>query len=199
MLLKKSELEAIHSGQISVVYRRWKRPTVKTGGTLKTSIGLLSIDRVTQIDRSAVTVSLARQAGFSSRAELLELLDQREGDIYQINIHYAGADPRIALRESRKVSKTDLLELQKRLDRLDGASKEGPWTRRVLGVLKEHPHQAAVDLAALTGFEKDWLKTNIRKLKNLGLTISHQPGYELSPRGKVVYEKLQKLDQPFGA
>jgi hypothetical protein len=41
------------------------------------------------------------------------------------------------------------------------------------------------DEAKKTGFEKAWLKINIRKLKNLGLTISHNPGYTLSPRGKA--------------
>ena len=58
-------------------------------------------------------------------------------------------------------------------------------------VIKEHPMMPAAQLAYETGFEKDWLKTNVRKLKNLGLTISHQPGYTLSPRGLVVLERLQ--------
>lgn len=49
-----------------------------------------------------------------------------------------------------------------------------------------------MDLAAITGFEKIWLKLNIRKLKNLGLTISHEIGYELSPLGKLYLKKATK-------
>jgi hypothetical protein len=46
--------------------------------------------------------------------------------------------------------------------------------------------QPAATIARQIGFEKDWLKINIRKLKNLDLTISHDPGYTLSPRGVAV-------------
>ena len=33
-------------------------------------------------------------------------------------------------------------------------------------------------------------KTDVRKLKKLGLTISHDVGYELSPRGRAVLQRL---------
>ncbi|WP_294276703.1 hypothetical protein [uncultured Chryseobacterium sp.] len=42
----------------------------------------------------------------------------------------------------------------------------------------------------MTGFEKEWLKLNIRKLKNMGLTISHTVGYEISPLGSEYLKKL---------
>lgn len=42
----------------------------------------------------------------------------------------------------------------------------------------------------MTGFEKEWLKLNIRKLKNLGLTISHNGGYELPLLGSEYLTKL---------
>ena len=32
----------------------------------------------------------------------------------------------------------------------------------------------------------------MRKLKNLGLTISHEPGYELSPREKPTLRHLKR-------
>lgn len=34
------------------------------------------------------------------------------------------------------------------------------------------------------------LKLNIRKLKNLGLTISLGTGYQISPRGKALIAKI---------
>ncbi|GAA4173979.1 hypothetical protein GCM10022218_17670 [Sphingobacterium ginsenosidimutans] len=44
-------------------------------------------------------------------------------------------------------------------------------------------------------FEKEWLKLNIRKLKNLGLTISHTVGYEISPLGERFIQLLEAEEQ----
>ena len=38
--------------------------------------------------------------------------------------------------------------------------------------------------------EKDWLKIHIRKLKNLGFTISHEVGYSISVRGESLIKLL---------
>ena len=38
MLLKRAALEAIREGRVSLVFRKWRRPTVKAGGSLKTAI-----------------------------------------------------------------------------------------------------------------------------------------------------------------
>ena len=35
-------------------------------------------------------------------------------------------------------------------------------------------------------------KANVRKLKNLGLTVSHHPGYTLSPRGETMLRHLPR-------
>lgn len=190
MLLTQTELHAIKTGAQTRVYRRWKRPSVKTGGTLKTSIGLLAIKRVTVIDYSLLTVRDAKAAGHDSLTSLVAILNEREGDLYRIDVRYAGADPRIKLRENDRLKPLDLEAILAALARLDKASKAGPWTWKILRAVEKHPHVAAVTLAEKTGYEKEWLKLNVRKLKNLGLTISHEPGYELSPRGKAVMRHL---------
>lgn len=59
-----------------------------------------------------------------------------------------------------------------------------------------HPELAAADLAALLGVEKEWLKPNIRKLKNLGLTESLHPGYRLSPRGRALLAAIKTDARP---
>ena len=41
MLIRRDVLEAIERGEISLQFRRWSRPTVKPGGTLKTRLGIL--------------------------------------------------------------------------------------------------------------------------------------------------------------
>ncbi len=193
MLLKKSELEAIASGRVSVVFRRWRRPSVKTGGSLRTAIGLLAIDRVIEVRRSDLSENDAANAGYSSLLKLLEALDAHDsGSLYRIEVRFVGADPRIRLRENDALSKAELLEIHDKLESFDSASRLGDWTLKVLGAIRRYPCVAAAELSKHTGFEKVWLKRNIRRLKDLGLTISHEIGYELSPRGKVVVEYLEK-------
>ena len=40
------------------------------------------------------------------------------------------------------------------------------------------------------GYSPPKTKEQVRKLKTLGLTISHSPGYELSPRGRALLDAL---------
>ncbi len=190
MLIRKPILDLIQSGEVTLAFRRWKKPTVQQGGTLKTAVGVLAIERVKKIAVRDITAADARRAGFDNREALLAELGQREGNIYRIALKYIGADPRVALRQLDDLSDDELAAITARLDRLDAASRVGPWTRKVLRAIKRHPMLPAVKLAETTGFEKDWLKTNVRKLKNLGLTVSHHPGYTLSPRGKAVLAVL---------
>lgn len=194
MLLKNAELDAIKAGDMSLVFRRWRKPSAKTGGSLKTKIGVLSIVDVKKIERSKITPRDAAKAGFASAAELLNMLDAHDGDFYRIEVRFAGPDPRIALRENDRISSTEMAQIRTRLARLDAASREGPWTKQFLQLIARHPNVAAVTLAKKAGHERAWFKLNVRKLKNLGLTISHSPGYELSPRGKAVLRLLRKED-----
>lgn len=191
MLLTNAELAAIQSGDVTLVFRRWKRPTVKSGSSLRTAIGVLAIESVAKMERSQIAVGDAAKAGYRSLSDLLGNLDSREGEIYRIEIRFAGADPRIELRENDRIGESDLHEIRARLARLDASSKLGAWTVSVLEAIDEHPRVAAAELSVYTGFEKAWLKENVRKLKNLGLTISHQSGYELSPRGRTVLRHLE--------
>lgn len=182
-------LDRIVSGEIDVAYRRWKRPTVATGRSLRTAVGMLAIDSVDRTTLSAITADEACRAGFDSKAALLRELSQRtDGDLYRIALHFAGSDPRVELRESADLTDDDVAELERRLARLDKASKRGPWTGQVLRILAERPHVRAEDLAADLGLDKPTFKNDVRKLKALGLTISHSPGYELSPRGLALLD-----------
>jgi len=98
MLFKKQILDKIATGQVTLAFRRWKRPTVKAGGSLKTSIGVLLITSVQTIDESEVRLQSARKAGFDSLKELFESLGNREGEFYRIEFERTRDDPRIALR-----------------------------------------------------------------------------------------------------
>ena len=51
----------------------------------------------------------------------------------------------------------------------------------------------AADLAASVGRETQPFKLDVRKLKGLGLTLSLEVGYRLSPRGEAF---LRRSDRP---
>lgn len=192
MLLTRKALDEIVAGEIDIVFRRWKRPTVKTGGSLRTAVGMLSIRSVDKISLSSISVPDAQRAGYRTKSALLDELSQRSGDVYRIELTYAGADPRIELRENTDLSPEDLDMLRDRLDAMDRRSDRGPWTRSTLELLAQHPGVRAQDLADRVGIEKHRFKTDVRKLKGLGLTISHSPGYELSPRGRALLGSIDE-------
>ncbi len=191
MLLRTAVLERIVRGEISLVFRRWRRPTVRTGGSLRTALGVLRIIEVAAVEESDLSDADAAAAGYASRAALLDDLGPRAGQLYRIEVEYGGADPRIALGRQDELSAADADDLLRRLGRLDARSPTGPWTRRVLAEIEARPGVAARVLAERLGGEKDWLKPQVRKLKNLGLTVSLPVGYELSPRGRIALQWLR--------
>ncbi len=188
MLFKQHIPDGIAAGRVTLAFRRWRRPSVKAGGTLHTAAGLLSIDDVAPCSNASLTDAHARAAGFDDlRALRADLTGKRDGPLYRIAFHLLGADPRLALRDDDKLSADQRTALLGKLARLD---KAGAWTRATLQVIAEHEGRRAGDLAELLGRDKDCLKLHIRKLKNLGLTESLGTGYRISPRGKVALHAL---------
>jgi len=185
MLLRRPVLDRIVAGEVDLVFRRWKRPTVKTGGTLRTPAGMLEIVEVRRVDADSITDDEAGRAGLDL-ADLLAFLNAKtEGYVYMVRLGSVRPDPRVALREDADLSAEDIVALTGRLDRLDRVSKRGPWTREFLRLLYDNPDVRAQDLADRLGLDKTVFKNDVRKLKALGLTISHSPGYEVSPRGRA--------------
>ena len=92
MLLRQETLQGLAEGTVTLAFRRWKRPTVKAGGTLLTSIGQLSIGAVDVVDLEEIDEDGARAAGFDDLATLrAELLKRREGSVYRIALRLAYA------------------------------------------------------------------------------------------------------------
>jgi len=185
VLIRRKDLDQIVAGRIDLAFRRWKRPTVKTGGTLRTVVGVLAIHAVDAVAEADITPAQARRAGFASRDALLARLDGRSGQLYRVRLSWAEEDPRVQLRGRADLSDEEREEIGARLARYDAASRAGPWTYWTLDLIREHPATLAADLAAEASWEKAWFKTNVRKLKNLGLTESLKVGYRLSPRGEA--------------
>jgi hypothetical protein len=166
--------EGIASGEVDLAFRRWRRPTVKAGGTLRTPVGVLAIDGVDPIEPGDITDAEARRAGHEGREEVLTRL-RPDGTLYRIRFHLAGPDPRIALRERTEIDAAERARIDERY----------PWAREVLRLIADQPATLAADLAAQQGREKLPFKRDVRKLKELGLTESLPTGYRLSPRGRA--------------
>jgi hypothetical protein len=192
MIFRQKFLDGIRAGVVTVAFRRWRRPSVKGGGTLLTAVGQLDITSVSRVALDRISTADARRAGYDTREALLADLNARtEGEVYRIELGSIRADPRIVLRESPPEDHTALAELTRRLHRLDARAGGSPWTQRVLEVLRTHPGVRAGDLCKMVGQEKQPFKINVRKLKTLGLTESLEIGYRLSPRGAALLESLR--------
>jgi hypothetical protein len=192
MLFRPDALDRIRDGRISVVFRKWDRARVRTGTRLRTMIGVIEVRAVAPIAR--VTAADARAAGYPTAAAATADLPDKPGDVYRIEVAYAGADPRIALRSSTDLSADDLAALTAKLNRMDATSPRGPWTRRVLSLIADRPAVRAGDLWAGLGYP-DMLtfKRDVRRLKELGLTESLPAGYRLSPRGEALRARLPSV------
>src|ERR1700710_2471971 len=133
MLLPDVVAHGIVDGTVRRVYRRWDVPRAKPGGTQVTRFGMVAIDTVREIpDVSQLTEADALACGEKNLASLVKWLMKRPADrIFEVTVHYAGEDPRLALRVQLP-DQDDLLRIDGALDRLDAAKATGPWTRFVL-------------------------------------------------------------------
>jgi hypothetical protein len=166
-------------------------------GRQRTPIGELAVDAVDPVEAADLTEADARAAGYRDRAELLAEVDRHghaDGTLYRITLHLAGPDPRLALRERAEVTDDEWAAISARLARLDKASRHGPWTATTLRLIAERPEVRAPDLAASLGRETQPFKTDVRKLKEMGLTESLGVGYRISPRGRTVLARLDVAD-----
>ncbi|WOC12555.1 ASCH domain-containing protein [Gordonia sp. MP11Mi] len=202
MLISKAVAEGIREGRITCQFRRWDAPRVKVGGTQLTPAGVIRFTRVARVsDVGRISDRSARAAGMRNAEALRKALSptptraptargSRGGDtVYRITLEWAGADPRIALRESIPDA-DDLEAIAAKLARLDRRSS-GPWTRDILEWIRDNPRVVSKELAALRDLDLLPMKVDIRKLKSLGLTISHDVGYEISPRGAAYLDWLE--------
>jgi hypothetical protein len=179
VLFRPADLEGIAAGRITLAFRRWERPRVLQGSKLRTPIGVLEIDSVEVVERP--TDEDARAAGYESGDAVLAAFPKRKGDFYRIALHLAGPDPRVALRETPPDDAV-----------FAALERMGDWTYEVLQAIADHPGLRAPDLAASFGRETLPFKRDVRKLKELGLTISLEVGYKLSTRGQVTLSSRPK-------
>ncbi len=201
VLISRTVAEGIRAGRIRTQYRRWDAPRVRVGGQQLTPAGIVEFTRVTRVnDLSRLTDTAARAAGMRDAAALRRALaprDRPRGErgsrggayVYRVHLRWVGEDPRIALREQIP-DEAGLVEIATQLRRLD-ARRTGAWTTGILTWIRANPRVVSTVLAAERGVEVLPMKADIRKLKALGLTISHDVGYEISPRGRAYLDWVQ--------
>jgi hypothetical protein len=191
LLFKQSSLDKIVRKEVTLAFRRWKQPTVKAGGRVRTASGVVLIGGITIADASGLTEKDATAAGFPTLGALQEMLGPDDGTpVYRIELNGLEADERVALRGDALLSDEDWHALTQRFARWD---KTAPgYFPSILQAIGAHPEVRAAALAAKAGVETLKFKRDVRKLKELGLTESLEVGYRLSPRGEAVLEKLRE-------
>lgn len=175
-------------GSIDVCFRRWRQRQVVAGHHYRSLIGFVQVDEIEVVDVDDITDLDVRRAGYATRDALLaDLRPPAEGTtLYRVVLRRVDReDERAVLASTAELSPEDHAAIAARLDRLDRASKIGPWTMDVLRAIESRPAVRAADLAASFGRETQPFKLDVRKLKGLGLTLSLEVGYRLSPRGEA--------------
>jgi hypothetical protein len=179
--------EPVARGEVTVTFRRWKRRQAVAGNRYRTPRAIIEADAVDVVTVDDITDADARAGGYDDRSSLIaDLRGTPDLDLYRIRFHVVDEpDPRSELAADAMLTEVDRADIDRRLDRLDRASSHGDWTRETLRLIERRPATRAGDLADEVGRERLPFKTDVRKLKNLGLTISLGVGYELSPRGQA--------------
>jgi hypothetical protein len=187
VLLNRATADGIADGSITLVLRRWDKPRAKAGGTQRTPAGTIRIDEVVEKPGDyRVSKAQARAAGYTDAAAAHKELDRRPAEhVYLIKVSYVAPDERPALAADDTLAEGDAAVISERLARFDAASASGPWTRRYLEMVRDNEAVRAPDLAAGEGLDVPRFKRRVRQLKTLGLTISLDVGYRISPRGKA--------------
>ena len=188
LLFKKPFWEGLQSGAITLTFRRWQKPHVKPRGRYRCHpIGVLEVDAIDLVAIASITAHDAQRAGFPSRDALVAYLAElgpvdESTTVYRVELHHGGDGDRVELALEDKLSADDIEEIRTKLARLD---RGRPWTAKTLAIIDKHPRVAASQLAVKLKRETQPFKTDVRKLKKLGLTQSFEVGYEISPRGRA--------------
>jgi hypothetical protein len=179
--------DGIHSGAIVLAFRRWKRSQVVAGRRYRTGTDMVEVESVEVVEPSAVDAAQAREAGYASVGELLaDLRGDPASPVYRIRLRrIGGPDPRDELARAATLTEADAAAITAKLARMDRSSSRGPWTGAVLALIADRPGVVSTVLAEAMGWERQVFKLRVRRLKELGLTVSLEVGYRLSPRGEA--------------
>ncbi len=191
MLFKTEFIPGIIDGTITLTFRNWKRPQARAGGRYRFGPDdVLFVDAVTRVRAGTVSDAEAQRSGFASAEALrAELRATKSTSVYRIAFHdERSRDTRAQAAQDDRLTVDDIELILARLARMD---RNGAWTGPTLELIAKRPGIVSTELAKQLGQDRAVFKTNVRKLKALGLTISLEIGYEPSPRGVAYLESLR--------
>ena len=185
LMFTSEDHERVANGDITVTWRLWKYAHVKAGKVYATNFpfgGSIVVEDVREVPAGEITDADALEVGQPDASSLIEYARSHTGRevssetlLYRVRFHFDPLDP--------PKPEYSLDEVAKRLDRLDKASRTGPWTLSTLRLIEENPGVVSRELAPQMDMARADFKLNVRKLKALGLTLSLTVGYELTELG----------------
>ena len=185
--------DGIHDGRITLAFRRWRRCQVVAGHHYRTGLDMVEAVVVDMVNPTRIGRSDAKDAGYASVGDLLaDLRGDERAPLYRIRFRRLGhADPRDMLAARTDETEQELAALAARLARMDRSGPHGAWTTAVLAQIADHPATVSTVLAEALGWQRQDFKLQVRRLKELGLTISLDVGYRLSPRGAAYLARVR--------
>jgi hypothetical protein len=184
---RREDRERVARGEITVTFRLWRSAHVKAGKAYPTGFGTIHVDDVQVIPAALVSAEDVAPSGCASVQAIWELAGEptqtrvlSDTLLHRVQFRFMGN----AAPSSAVALETDMDRLRERLQKMDRLSSRGAWTLKTLRLIESGPGVPARLLAAELGYETQDFKANVRKLKGLGLTISHEVGYELSDLGR---------------
>ena len=89
MLFKSDFHDRIRGGEIRCTVRIWQSPRVKVGGRYQMDEGHVVVDSIEPMTIDDLTNDLARESGFETVDDLLQIAKHGSGDnMYLIRFHY---------------------------------------------------------------------------------------------------------------
>jgi hypothetical protein len=89
MTFTKKLRDGIRRGRIRCTVRVWTRPHVKVGARYRMDDGHVVVDAISPIEIADITYDLARESGFESVEELLQIARHGRGENgFLIRFHY---------------------------------------------------------------------------------------------------------------
>ena len=187
MLFKKDQKLAILAGTQTLTFRRWASPQAKLGGQYNIPpYGAIEVTKISETTLQSISLAEAQAAGFANIEALhKQLADNKENKKTLFRIEFKYLSSELVNQPDRSLPDQGEIEaILKRIARMH-------WAPRALTLIRDHEGTRAGDLAQEVGQDTPTFKRNVRKLKQLGLTISLETGYKLSPRGQIILEALQ--------
>lgn len=186
LMFRREDRERVARGEITVTFRLWRSAHVKSGKTYETGFGRVEVEDVQVMPAAMVSEDDVGPTGCPDVAAILDLAGEHTKTrvapdtlLHRVQFRFLGDD---AMPIGAPPA-FDVERVAARLERMDRLSSRAR-TLTTLKLIERRPRVPARILAEELGYEKLHFKANVRKLKALGLTISHAVGYELSEAGR---------------